>query len=104
MQKGSALKDSGESYEEGSILSGFRALADMLISLTNNDGDGRIIISKARPICSEQEGKQGGFLKYVMLTGEKIFSEVLPKFSYFWFCLDLRYYAKLFNRKLTFLG
>lgn len=76
------MKDGGENYEEGSILSGFQSLVDMLISLTNNDGDGRIIISKARPISSGQQGQQGGFLKYVMLTGEKIFSEVWQLF--FW--------------------
>ncbi|XP_031252752.1 ATP-dependent DNA helicase DDX11 [Pistacia vera] len=73
-EKGSAVKDSGESFEEGSILSGFRALADMLLSLTNNDGDGRVIISRRQRTCF---GQQGGFLKYVMLTGEKIFSEVV---------------------------
>ncbi|KAK0595407.1 hypothetical protein LWI29_006303 [Acer saccharum] len=76
LQKGSALKDNGESCEEASILSGFRALVDMLLSLTNNDGDGRIIISRPRPISF---GQQGGFLKYVMLTGEKIFSEIVDQ-------------------------
>ncbi|KAK1575989.1 hypothetical protein Q3G72_009915 [Acer saccharum] len=76
LQTGSALKDNGESCEEASILSGFRALVDMLLSLTNNDGDGRIIISRPRPISF---GQQGGFLKYVMLTGEKIFSEIVDQ-------------------------
>ncbi|KAI9159892.1 hypothetical protein LWI28_002977 [Acer negundo] len=76
LQKGSALKDNGESCEEASILSGFRALVDMFLSLTNNDGDGRIIISRPRPISF---GQQGGFLKYVMLTGEKIFSEIVDQ-------------------------
>lgn len=55
-------------------LSGFQALVDIFISLTNNDGDGRIIISRRRDMCS---GKQEGYIKYVMLAGEKIFSEVL---------------------------
>lgn len=76
------MKDSGENYEKGSILSGFQSLVDLLISLTNNDGDGRIIISKARPISSGQQGQQGGYLKYVMLTGEKIFSEVWQLFFF----------------------
>ncbi|CDO98038.1 unnamed protein product [Coffea canephora] len=58
---------------EASTLSGFRALVSLLSSLTNNDGDGRIIISRARVISSVHER---GYLKYVMLTGEKIFSEV----------------------------
>lgn len=72
MQKGSAVKENGESCDHGSILSGFQALANMLLSLTNNDGDGRIIISRKRPSSSGQ----GAYLKYVMLRGEKIFSEV----------------------------
>ena len=72
-QEGLAPNRNGGCGEEGSTLSSFRALVDMLISLTNNDGDGRMIISKMRSTCS---GLQGGFLKYVMLTGEKIFSEV----------------------------
>ncbi|KAF4391808.1 hypothetical protein F8388_017403 [Cannabis sativa] len=61
--------------DDGSTLSSFRALADMLLSLTNKDGDGRIIVSRERPACSQQ----GGYLKYVMLTGEKIFSEILDQ-------------------------
>ncbi|MBA0663788.1 hypothetical protein Goklo_003877, partial [Gossypium klotzschianum] len=73
MQKGSAVKENGESCDNGSILSGFQALANMLLSLTNNDGDGRIIISRKRPSSSGQ----GAYLKYVMLTGEKIFSEIV---------------------------
>ena len=84
LQKVSALNDSRESSEEGSILSGFRAFVDLLLSLTNNDGDGRIIISREKPASS---GQEGGYLKYVMLTGEKIFSEVCLKFWTFT-CLD----------------
>ncbi|XP_012073350.1 ATP-dependent DNA helicase DDX11 isoform X1 [Jatropha curcas] len=76
LQKDLVLNNSGECSEELSMLSSFRALVDMLVSLTNNDGDGRIIISKSRPTCS---GRQGGFLKYVMLTGEKIFSEIVEE-------------------------
>lgn len=73
LQKCSTKSDTWECSEEGSILSGFRALADMLLSLTNNDADGRIIVSKSQQTCSGQ----GGYIKYVMLSGEKIFSEVL---------------------------
>lgn len=72
LYNGSTLKDGDETSDEGSSLSAFQALADMLLSLTNNDGDGRIIISR-RPTGS---GQEGGYLKYVMLTGDKIFSEV----------------------------
>ncbi|MCD7457171.1 hypothetical protein HAX54_034377 [Datura stramonium] len=70
----SALKNDSQSSHDESALSGFQALANILLSLTNKDGDGRIIISRRRPKCSMQ---QGGYLKYVMLTGEKIFSEIL---------------------------
>ncbi|XVE88898.1 hypothetical protein DITRI_Ditri19aG0105800 [Diplodiscus trichospermus] len=73
LQKGSAVKENEDSCDSGSTLSGFQALADILLSLTNNDGDGRIIISRKRPTCSGQ----GAYLKYVMLTGEKIFSEIV---------------------------
>ncbi|KAK6914888.1 ATP-dependent helicase, C-terminal [Dillenia turbinata] len=65
----------GESHEEGSSLSSFHVLVDFLISLTNKDGDGRIIISR-RPQGLAQEGP---YLKYVMLTGEKIFSEIVDQ-------------------------
>lgn len=74
----------GGSNEEGSTLSAFRALVGMLSSLTNSDGDGRIIISRARLTSS---GEQGGYLKYVMLTGEKIFSEVGVKLKTLIYCL-----------------
>ncbi|KAF3641252.1 putative Peroxidase 48-like [Capsicum annuum] len=70
----SASKNDGESSHDESALSGFQALVSILLSLTNKDGDGRIIISRTKPKCSME---QGGFLKYVMLTGEKIFSEIL---------------------------
>lgn len=69
----SVIKKFGEHFEEGSIQSAFQALADMLLSLINNDSDGRIIISRSRPTSFK---KQGGYIKYVMLSGEKIFSEV----------------------------
>ncbi|CAN1285886.1 ATP-dependent DNA helicase DDX11 [Linum perenne] len=76
LQKVSPLSDNKDLLEEGSILSSFRALVDMLVSLTNNNGDGRIIISKGRSTCDKP---QGGTLKYVMLTGEKIFSEIVDQ-------------------------
>ncbi|MFS7974276.1 putative RNA helicase chromatin remodeling SNF2 family [Helianthus anomalus] len=57
-----------------SVLSAFRALAGILLSLTNHDSDGRIIISRKKPT---ESGQQGGYLKYVMLTGEKIFHEIV---------------------------
>ncbi|CAI0423041.1 unnamed protein product [Linum tenue] len=76
LQKVPLLSENGESLAEGSILSSFRALVDILASLTHKDGDGRIIISKARSACHKP---QGGTLKYVMLTGEKIFSEIVDQ-------------------------
>lgn len=45
----------------------------MLSSLTNNDSDGKIIVSRPKQTC---DGLEVGYIKYVMLTGEKIFSEV----------------------------
>lgn len=61
-------KDQAAAHEEMSKLSSFRAFSDMLVALTHNNGDGRIIVS----------GQQGGYIKYVMLTGAKLFSEVGP--------------------------
>ncbi|KAF8400786.1 hypothetical protein HHK36_014088 [Tetracentron sinense] len=75
LQKGSILNDGGKFGEEGSTLSGFQALVDMFLALTNNDGDGRIIISSRRHPASGQQ--EAGYLKYVMLAGEKIFSEIV---------------------------
>nr|GMD32368.1 ATP-dependent DNA helicase DDX11 [Ipomoea batatas] len=74
-EKVSASKDSDKS-SDGSSLSGFQSLLDMLLSLTNKDSDGRVIVSRTRP---NSEGQKGGYLKYVMLSGEKIFSEVLDQ-------------------------
>ncbi|KAK9098993.1 hypothetical protein Syun_026038 [Stephania yunnanensis] len=71
-QRGSI--DDGEKSGLGSLLSGFQTLSNILFSLTNNDGDGRMIVSRRKPTCS---GQQEGYLKYVMLAGEKIFSEVV---------------------------
>ncbi|KAI7752029.1 hypothetical protein M8C21_009210, partial [Ambrosia artemisiifolia] len=57
-----------------SILSAFRALAGILLSLTNGDSDGRIILSRKKTM---ESGQKGRYLKYVMLTGEKIFHEIV---------------------------
>ncbi|KAL6285742.1 hypothetical protein ACE6H2_010132 [Prunus campanulata] len=62
--------------EDGSTLSSFQALANLLLSLTNKDGDGRIIISRTSTTCSREEGR---YIKYVMLTGDKIFSEIVDQ-------------------------
>ncbi|KAL6584667.1 hypothetical protein OROMI_003956 [Orobanche minor] len=62
--------------EEESAISGFRALADVLSSLINKDSDGKIIVSKTTQTCN---GLEGGYIKYVMLTGERIFSEVVDQ-------------------------
>ncbi|CAH9088546.1 unnamed protein product, partial [Cuscuta europaea] len=74
VEKVSVSEASDQRDGEGSSLSGFQALLGMLLSLTNKDSDGRVIVSRTRP---NPEGKKGGYLKYVMLSGEKIFSEVL---------------------------
>ncbi|KAJ8440039.1 hypothetical protein Cgig2_020527 [Carnegiea gigantea] len=65
--------DGSISKDGRSTLSGFQALLDMLLSLTNKNVDGRIVISR---MGSTGSGGEEGFIKYVMLTGEKIFSEI----------------------------
>lgn len=75
LERGGDILNDSVSVVEGSTLSGFQAFVSILLSLTNNDGDGRIIISRRRHLNSVQ--KEDGFVKYVMLAGEKIFSEVL---------------------------
>ncbi|XP_028771757.1 ATP-dependent DNA helicase DDX11-like isoform X2 [Neltuma alba] len=75
LEKISVTTKIGERYEDGSTQSAFQALADVLLSLTNNDNDGRIIISRSR---TTSPGKQG-YIKYVMLSGEKIFSEIVDQ-------------------------
>ncbi|XP_058113677.1 uncharacterized protein LOC131256695 isoform X2 [Magnolia sinica] len=77
LQLGSVLDNGGNSSIEGSSLLGFQSLVDFLLSLTNNDGDGRVIISRPPPTCSGQQ--EEGYLKYVMLAGEKIFSEIVDQ-------------------------
>ncbi|KZV26091.1 hypothetical protein F511_06017, partial [Dorcoceras hygrometricum] len=72
-EKGAKVTD-GETISVESAVSGFRALADILLSLTNNDSDGKVIISRQRQTCNG-----GGYIKYVMLTGEGIFSQVVDQ-------------------------
>ena len=67
------LQKDPAAHEEMSKLSSFRAFSDILVALTHNNGDGRIIVSK---MSSSTSGQQGGYIKYVMLTGAKLFSEV----------------------------
>ncbi|CAH2068022.1 unnamed protein product, partial [Thlaspi arvense] len=64
-------------HEEMSKLTSFRAFTDILVALTHNNGDGRIIISKMR--TDSTSGQQEGYIKYVMLTGAKLFSEVVDE-------------------------
>ncbi|OIW11879.1 hypothetical protein TanjilG_25792 [Lupinus angustifolius] len=75
-EKMSAHNKTRENGEEGSCQSAFQALANMLQSLTNNDSDGRIIISRSRPTSLT---KHQGYIKYVMLSGEKLFSEIVDQ-------------------------
>ncbi|OVA20353.1 Helicase-like [Macleaya cordata] len=71
-----SLEGGGDGVE-GSTLSGFQAFVGICLSLTNNDGDGRIIISRRRSLNSGQQ--EDGYLKYVMLAGEKIFTEIVDQ-------------------------
>ncbi|KAI4329251.1 hypothetical protein L6164_021538 [Bauhinia variegata] len=75
LERSTAIHKNGEYCEEGSTQSAFQALTDILLSLTNDDSDGRIIISRSRTSSK----KQGGYIKYVMLSGEKIFSEIVDQ-------------------------
>lgn len=72
LQRDSIHSDSRGNDTEGSILSGFQALADIIISLVNNDRDGRILLSGLK-LADQREEK---YIKFVMLSGERIFSEV----------------------------
>lgn len=60
---------------QGSAISGFQALVDILISLSNNDPDGRMIVSKQQLSSQVEEG----YIKFVMLSADKIFSEILDE-------------------------
>ncbi|KAK7294199.1 hypothetical protein RJT34_17085 [Clitoria ternatea] len=76
LEKISTVDNIREHGEEGSCLSAFQALADILLSLTNNDDVGRIIISRSK---STSLKKQSGYIKYVMLSGERIFSKIVDE-------------------------
>ncbi|GFP99921.1 probable ATP-dependent RNA helicase ddx11 [Phtheirospermum japonicum] len=76
-QKVANFGDDKVVIEEESAISGFRALADILSSLIHKDSDGKIIVS--RPATQTCNGLERGHIKYVMLTGEKIFSEVVDQ-------------------------
>ncbi|XP_074565510.1 uncharacterized protein LOC141822000 [Curcuma longa] len=67
--------DSQNNSDEGSILSGFQTLDNIIISLVHNDRDGRVLLS--RPKLSGQ--KEEGYIKFMMLSGHTIFSEVLDQ-------------------------
>ncbi|CAL9190890.1 uncharacterized protein LOC103988399 [Musa acuminata AAA Group] len=75
LQRDSIHSDSQGNDTEGSILSGFQALADIIISLGNNDRDGRILLSGLK-LADQREEK---YIKFVMLSGERIFSEILDQ-------------------------
>ncbi|KAL5072678.1 hypothetical protein RYX36_011662 [Vicia faba] len=77
LEKVSALNIAGEHGEDGSCQSAFQALADMLLSLVNKDSDGRIIISRSSSTSFRKQGQ--GYIKYVMLSAEKIFSEIVDE-------------------------
>ncbi|KAI3974022.1 hypothetical protein MKX01_030598 [Papaver californicum] len=76
LERGADIVDGSVNVVEGSTLSGFQAFVSILQSLTNSDGDGRII-SRRRHLNSVR--KEDGYLKYVMLSGEKIFSEIVEQ-------------------------
>ncbi|CAN6441709.1 unnamed protein product [Victoria cruziana] len=67
-----ANKDSADS-----IQSSFQAIATFLVSLSSSDFEGRIIVSRQKLSCPEQQDE--GFLKFIMLAGEKIFSEIMDE-------------------------
>ncbi|XP_073110576.1 uncharacterized protein [Elaeis guineensis] len=71
-ESGSLHSDCQGHGAEGSVISGFQALVDIFLSLINNDSDGRIIVSRQKLSGQTEEG----CLKFVMLCGEKIFSEI----------------------------
>ncbi|KAK3140457.1 hypothetical protein QOZ80_5AG0401340 [Eleusine coracana subsp. coracana] len=69
---GAYQSDLQQEHDEGSSVACFQALADFLRSLVNCNDDGRIIVAKPKLI----EQTEAGYLKFVMLSAEKIFSEV----------------------------
>ncbi|EPS74466.1 hypothetical protein M569_00277, partial [Genlisea aurea] len=65
--------DCKEDSDDETAITGFRAFASILSSLTNNNSAGKVIISRPHETSN---GLEEGYIKYVMLTGEKIFSEI----------------------------
>lgn len=76
LQSGPIHIDHQQLRGEESIVTDFQALVDILLSLINSNSEGRMIVSRQK--CSGQS--EEGYLKFVMLCGEKIFSEVLYPF------------------------
>ncbi|KAK1312301.1 DNA repair helicase UVH6 [Acorus calamus] len=75
LQSGTEVGDIGTpNGVEGSIVSGFQALVGILLSLTYDDTDGRIIVSKQS--YTSLGHQDDAYLKFVMLAGERIFSEI----------------------------
>ncbi|KAK8936340.1 DNA repair helicase UVH6 [Platanthera zijinensis] len=60
---------------DGSIVSSFQALADVFLQLTNKDNEGRIVLSRQK--LSNSRKIVEAHLKYVMLSGERIFTEIM---------------------------
>jgi hypothetical protein len=75
---GPDLPDLRKEHDEGSGVACFQALADFLRSLLNCNDDGRIIVAKQKLSGQTEEG----YLKFVMLSAEKVFSEVLTALVY----------------------
>ncbi|XP_020097113.1 ATP-dependent DNA helicase DDX11 [Ananas comosus] len=73
LQSGPIHIDRQQLRGEESIVTDFQALVDILLSLINSNSEGRMIVSRQK--CSGQS--EEGYLKFVMLCGEKIFSEIL---------------------------
>ncbi|XP_068651772.1 uncharacterized protein [Aristolochia californica] len=76
LQRGPAVDVDGSGGAEGTVVSGFQAFVDILLSLTNNDAEGRLILSRRR---TSQPQHEDGYLKYIMLSGEKLFREIVDQ-------------------------
>ncbi|KAJ3694565.1 hypothetical protein LUZ60_010045 [Juncus effusus] len=72
-------KISCQNGEEGisSTVTDFQAISDILLSLMNNNSDGRVLVSPQMETFSSSSSSQEGYLKFVMLSGDNIFSEVI---------------------------
>ncbi|XP_020574920.1 ATP-dependent DNA helicase DDX11 [Phalaenopsis equestris] len=76
-QNGLGDADNQKISMEGSFVSSFQALADVLLQLTSKDSEGRIILSRQRLPNSKHIGE--AYLKYVMLSGDRIFTEIMDQ-------------------------